>query len=73
MPRPFWLGTGYDEAMTVSKDNATFLNAPRAAVFTNQPGKAFARQITAEQGGESPNPVSSLVVPTRARIPGRCG
>ena len=59
---PFWLVTGYDEVMKVSKDNATFLNAPRATVFTNKTGELFARQITAQQGEESPNLVSSLVV-----------
>ena len=58
---PFWLVTGYDEVMKVSKDNAGFLNAPRASVFTNKQGEAFARQITAAQGEESPNLVSSLV------------
>ena len=58
---PFWLVTGYDEVMRISKDNAGFLNAPRAAVFTNKKGEAFARQITAAQGDESPNLVSSLV------------
>ena len=50
---PFWLVTGYDEVMKVSKDNATFLNAPRATVFTNKTGEMFARQITAQQGEES--------------------
>lgn len=59
---PFWLVTGYDEVMRVSKDNTGFLNAPRATVFTNKMGEAFARQITAAQGEESPNLVSSLVV-----------
>ena len=59
---PFWLVTGYDEVMRISKDNAGFLNAPRATVFTNKMGEAFARQITAAQGDESPNLVSSLVV-----------
>ena len=59
---PFWLVTGYDEVMRISKDNAGFLNAPRATVFTNKTGEAFARQITAQQGKESPNLVSSLVV-----------
>ena len=59
---PFWLVTGYDAAMQISKDNQTFLNAPRATVFTNKTGEAFARQITAQQGEESPNLVSSLVV-----------
>ena len=43
---PFWLVTGYDEVMRISKDNAGFLNAPRATVFTNKTGEAFARQIT---------------------------
>jgi cytochrome P450 len=59
---PFWLLTRYDDAMRVSKDNAHFLNAPRATVFTNKTGEAFARKITASQGEESPNLVSSLVV-----------
>lgn len=59
---PFWLLTKYDDAMRVSKENAKFLNAPRATVFTNKTGEAFARQITASQGEESPNLVSSLVV-----------
>lgn len=58
---PFWLVTRYDDAMRISKDNAHFLNAPRATVFTNKTGEAFARQITASQGEESPNLVSSLV------------
>ncbi len=59
---PFWLITGYDEAMKVSKDNQTFLNAPRATVFTNHSGEALAREVTRKQGEESPNLVSSLVV-----------
>ena len=59
---PFWLVTSYDAVMQISKDNQTFLNAPRATVFTNKTGEAFARQITAQQGEESPNLVSSLVV-----------
>lgn len=59
---PFWLITGYEEAMRVSKDNALFLNAPRATVFTNHAGEALAREVTAKQGEESPNLVSSLVV-----------
>ncbi len=59
---PFWLVTGYDAVMQISKDNQTFLNAPRATVFTNKTGEAFARQITKQQGEESPNLVSSLVV-----------
>ena len=59
---PFWLVTGYDEVMRISKDNTGFLNAPRATVFTNKAGEAFARHVTAQQGEESPNLVSSLVV-----------
>ena len=59
---PFCLVTGYDAVMQISKDNSGFLNAPRATVFTNKVGEAFARQITAQQGEESPNLVSSLVV-----------
>ena len=59
---PFWLVTGYDEVMRISKDNTGFLNAPRATVFTNKTGEAFARHVTAQQGEESPNLVSSLVV-----------
>ncbi len=59
---PFWLVTGYDEVMRISKDNAGFLNAPRATVFTNKTGEQFARHVTAQQGEESPNLVSSLVV-----------
>jgi len=59
---PFWLVTGYDAVMQISKDNAGFLNAPRATVFTNKTGEAFARQVTSQQGEESPNLVSSLVV-----------
>ncbi|MFM5955038.1 MAG: cytochrome P450 [Novosphingobium sp.] len=58
---PFWLLTRYEDAMRVSKENARFLNAPRATVFTNKQGEAFARQITASQGEESPNLVNSLV------------
>ncbi len=59
---PFWLLTRYEDAMRVSKDNAGFLNAPRATVFTNEAGEALAREVTARQGEESPNLVSSLVV-----------
>ncbi|MFN5903053.1 MAG: cytochrome P450, partial [Novosphingobium sp.] len=58
---PFWLVTRYDDVMRISKDNATFLNAPRPTVFTNRSGEALARQVTAQQGEESPNLVSSLV------------
>ncbi len=59
---PFYLLTRYEDVMRVSKENAVFLNAPRATVFTNKGGEALARQITAQQGDESPNLVSSLVV-----------
>ena len=58
---PFCLVTRYDDVMRISKDNATFLNAPRPTVFTNRSGEALARQVTAQQGEESPNLVSSLV------------
>lgn len=58
---PFWLVTRYDDVMRISKDNATFLNAPRSVVFTNRRGEALAREVTAKQGDESPNVVSSLV------------
>jgi cytochrome P450 len=51
---PFWLITRHDDVMRISKDNVTFLNAPRPSVFTN---KALARSIT----GGSPNLVQSLV------------
>ncbi|WP_338467605.1 cytochrome P450 [Novosphingobium sp. ZN18A2] len=54
---PFWLLTRFDDAMAVSKDNATWLNAPRPSVFTNRMGEDFARQIT----GGSHNLVESLV------------
>jgi cytochrome P450 len=54
---PFWLVTRYDDVMRISKDNATFLNAPRPSVFTNKAGEALARSIT----GGSPNLVQSLV------------
>lgn len=58
---PFWLVTRYDDVMRISKDNATFLNAPRPVVFTNKAGEALAREVTTRQGEESPNLVSSLV------------
>jgi cytochrome P450 len=54
---PFWLITGYDDMMRISKDNTTFLNAPRPSVFTDKRGEALARQVT----GGSPNMVQSLV------------
>jgi cytochrome P450 len=58
---PFWLVTRYDDVMRISKDNQTFLNAPRPTVFTNRSGEALARRITGQQGAESPNLVQSLV------------
>ncbi|MBN8499848.1 MAG: cytochrome P450 [Sphingomonadales bacterium] len=58
---PFWLVTSYEDVMRISKDNATFLNAPRPTVFTNKMGEQLAREVTAKQGEESPNLVSSLV------------
>lgn len=54
---PFWLITRYDDVMQISKDNTTFLNAPRPSVFTNKMGEALARAVT----GGSPNLVNSLV------------
>lgn len=54
---PFWLVSGFDEVMKASKDNATFLNNPKSAVFTLRIGDALARSIT----GGSPHLVESLV------------
>ena len=54
---PFWLVTRYDDVMRISKDNGTFLNAPRPTVFTNKAGEALAKEIT----GGSANLVQSLV------------
>jgi cytochrome P450 len=54
---PFWLITRHDDVKRISKDNVTFLNAPRPSVFTNKAGEALARSIT----GGSPNLVQSLV------------
>ncbi|HEX4847727.1 MAG TPA: cytochrome P450 [Novosphingobium sp.] len=58
---PFWLLTRHEDALRVSKDNVRFLNAPRPTVFTNKEGERLARDVTAKQGDESPNLVSSLV------------
>ena len=55
--RPFWLVTGYDEVMQVSKDNATFLNNPQTVVFSLNEGIAFAKNMT----GGSEHMVASLV------------
>lgn len=54
---PFWLVTSYDDVMRVSKENATFLNAPRSIVFTIKSAEMLARAIT----GGSHNLVESLV------------
>ncbi|MGE8135370.1 cytochrome P450 [Novosphingobium subterraneum] len=54
---PFWLVSGFDEVMKASKDNATFLNNPKSAVFTLRIGDMLARSIT----GGSPHLVDSLV------------
>ncbi|OYZ27514.1 MAG: cytochrome, partial [Novosphingobium sp. 16-62-11] len=53
----FWLVSGFDAVMKVSKDNATFLNNPKSAVFTLRVGDMLARSIT----GGSPHLVESLV------------
>ena len=54
---PFWLLTRYDDAMRVSKDNATFLNHPRTVVFSLSEGIEFAKQFS----GGSEHMVASLV------------
>jgi cytochrome P450 len=54
---PFWHIAGFNEVMTVSKDNQTFLNNPKAAVFTLRSTEAMVRAIT----GGSPHLVESLV------------
>ncbi len=55
--RPFWLVTGYDQVMQVSKDNATYLNNPQTTVFSLNEGIAFAKAMT----GGSEHMVASLV------------
>ncbi|MEP2735431.1 MAG: cytochrome P450 [Erythrobacter sp.] len=55
--RPFWLVTGYDEVMQVSKDNAGFLNNPQTVVFSLDEGIQFAKSMT----GGSEHMVASLV------------
>ncbi|MEO9461684.1 MAG: cytochrome P450 [Marinomonas sp.] len=55
--RPFWLVTGYDEVMQVSKNNADFLNNPQTTVFSLNEGIAFTKQMT----GGSEHMVASLV------------
>lgn len=43
---PFWLITRYDDAMRVSKENATFLNNPRPVVFSFRDAIEFSRKAT---------------------------
>lgn len=43
---PFWLVTGYDDVMRISKDNATFLNNPRPVVFSFNQAIEFSRAAT---------------------------
>jgi cytochrome P450 len=43
---PFWLVTGYDDVMRISKDNATFLNNPRPVVFSFRQAIEFSRAAT---------------------------
>jgi len=54
---PFWLVSGFDDVLTVSKFNQTFLNNPKSTVFTLRSTEALARAIT----GGSPHLVESLV------------
>ena len=54
---PFWLVTRYEDAMRISKDNATFLNNPRTVVFSLTDGIEFARAFS----GGSEHMVASLV------------
>ncbi|MEH6756981.1 MAG: cytochrome P450 [Parasphingorhabdus sp.] len=54
---PFWLVTGYDDVMRISKDNATFLNNPRGVLFGFREGEEMIKTIT----GGSPHLVNSLV------------
>ena len=55
--REFWLVTGYDEVMQVSKDNATYLNNPKTVVFSLNEGIEFSKAMT----GGSEHMVASLV------------
>lgn len=43
---PFWLVTGYDDVMRISKDNAGFLNNPRPVVFSFNQAIEFSRAAT---------------------------
>ncbi|WP_353227958.1 cytochrome P450 [Novosphingobium sp.] len=54
---PFWLVSSFDAVMQVSKDNQTYLNNPKNAVFTLRSVDALVRGIT----GGSPHLVESLV------------
>ena len=54
---PFWLVSGYDDVMRVSKDNASFLNNPRTVVFSLTEGIEFAKAFS----GGSEHMVASLV------------
>ncbi|WP_109355810.1 cytochrome P450 [Sphingorhabdus sp. EL138] len=54
---PFWLVTGYDDVMRISKDNKTFLNSPRGVVFGFREGEDIVKAVT----GGSPHLVNSLV------------
>lgn len=54
---PFWLVTGYDDVMRISKDNKLFLNNPRGVVFGAKSGEDMVKEIT----GGSPHLVRSLV------------
>ena len=54
---PFWLVTGYDDVMRISKDNKLFLNSPRSVTFSDKNSGAFVKSIT----GGDPNLVRSLV------------
>ena len=57
MHDPFWLVTGYDEVMQISKDNETFLNSPRSVTFSDHTASTLVKSIT----GGNPNLVNSLV------------
>ncbi len=54
---PFWLITRHEDVMRISKDNVTFLNAPRGVVFGMRAGEDLIKSIT----GGSPHLVNSLV------------
>jgi cytochrome P450 len=54
---PFWHIADFDAVMKISKDNQTFLNNPKNAVFALRSTDALAKAIT----GGSPHLVESLV------------